>query len=184
LDKTPPRNFLSKVIEAFISLQLEAHLSKQEILRDYANFAPFGGNIIGLHAASWRYFGRSPEQLSWAESALLAVLPNSPAMMNLSVKRELVQKKRDRLLHKLHRQKLLSDLDLQLALLEPLPEKPQPLPQLAPHLLTRLIKEHPEQPLLYTTVNRRLQQKVNAIAERHGQRLASEGPSITLRLLS
>lgn len=175
LDKTPPRNLLSKVIEAFITLQLEARFNKNEILRDYANFAPFGGNIIGLHAASWRYFGRSPEQLSWAESALLAVLPNSPAMMHLGLKRELVQKKRDRLLHKLHSKKLLSDLDLQLALLEPLPEKPQPLPQLAPHLLTRLMKEHPDQPLLYSTVNRRLQQRVNAIAERHGQRLASDG---------
>ncbi|RYZ78247.1 MAG: penicillin-binding protein 1C, partial [Moraxellaceae bacterium] len=159
----------------FITLQLEWRFSKEEILRDYSNHAPFGGNIIGLHSASWRYFGRSPEQLSWAESALLAVLPNSPSMMHLGLQRELLQKKRDRLLHKLHNKKLINELDLQLALLEPLPEKPQPLPQLAPHLLTRLIKENPEQPILYTTINRTIQNRVNEIAARHGQRLAGDG---------
>lgn len=175
MDEPAPRNIVSKVIEAFIALQLEWRFSKNEILRDYSNHAPFGGNIIGLHAAAWRYFGRSPEQLSWAESALLAVLPNSPSMMHLGLQRELLQKKRDRLLYKLHKKNLINDLDFQLALLEPLPEKPQTLPQLAPHLLTRLIKEHPEQPLLYSTVNRNLQKRVNEIAERHGQRLASDG---------
>lgn len=174
-DKAPPRNIFSKIVEAFIALQLEWRLSKAEILRDYTNHAPFGGNIIGLHAASWRYFGRAPEQLSWAESAVLAVLPNSPSMMHLGLQRELLQKKRDRLLKKLHAKKIINDLDLQLALLEPLPEKPQPLPQLAPHLLTRLIKEYPEQPLLYSTVNRNLQQRINEIALRHSTRLASEG---------
>ena len=175
LEIAPPRNMLSKVIETFIALQLEWRFSKTEILRDYTNHAPFGGNIIGLHAASWRYFGRAPEQLSWAESAVLAVLPNSPSMMHLGLQRELLQKKRDRLLQKLHTKKIINDLDLQLALLEPLPEKPQPLPQLAPHLLTRLIKEHPEEPLLYSTVNRNLQKRVNEIAERHSARLASDG---------
>lgn len=175
MDEPPPRNLFSKIIEAFITLQLEWRFTKEEILRDYSNHAPFGGNIIGLHAASWRYFGRSPEQLSWAESALLAVLPNSPSMMHLGLQRELLQKKRDRLLHKLNNKKLINDLDLQLSLLEPLPERPQPLPQLAPHLLTRLIKESPTQPLFYSTINRTLQKRVNEIAERHSARLASDG---------
>ncbi len=175
LDVAPPRNLTSKMIEAMITLQLEWRFSKAEILRDYANHAPFGGNIIGLHAASWRYFGRSPEQLSWAEAALLAVLPNSPAVMHLGLKRESVQKKRDRLLHKLRDENYFNDLDLQLALLEPLPDKPQPLPQLAPHLLSRLAKEHPDQFVLKSRLSSHLQAQVNAIAERQGKRLASEG---------
>ncbi len=175
VSEAPPRNILSKIVEAFIALQLEWRFSKAEILRDYTNHAPFGGNIIGLHAASWRYFGRAPEQLSWAESAVLAVLPNSPSMMHLGLQRELLKKKRDRLLNKLHAKKIITDLDLQLALLEPLPEKPQPLPQLATHLLTRLIKEHPEQPLHYSTINRNFQKRINEIAERHSTRLASDG---------
>jgi penicillin-binding protein 1C len=171
----PPRNFVSKIIEAFIAVQLEWRFKKTDILREYTNRAPFGGNIVGLHAASWRYFGRSPEQLSWAESAVLAVLPNSPSMMHLGLQRELLQKKRDRLLRKLHHKKIIGDLDLQLALLEPLPEKPQPLPQLAPHLLIRLVKEHSEVPLLYSTINQKLQKRVNEISLRHSARLASEG---------
>jgi len=175
VEDAPPRNLLSKIIEAFVALQLEWRLSKNDILREYANHAPFGGNIIGLHAASWRYFGRSPEQLSWAESALLAVLPNSPSMMHLGLQRERLQQKRDRLLHKLRNKNFISDLDLQLALLEPLPEKPQPLPQLAPHLLTRLIKENPDVPLLYSTINQNLQKRVNEITDRHSKRLASDG---------
>jgi penicillin-binding protein 1C len=173
--EVPPRNMLSKMLEAFIALQLEWRLSKTDILRAYTNHAPFGGNIIGLHAASWRYFGRPPEQLSWAESAVLAVLPNSPSMMHLGLQRELLQKKRDRLLHKLHHRKIINDLDLQLALLEPLPEKPQPLPQFAPHLLTRLMKQYPEEPLLYSTINQSIQARVNEISLRHSSRLASEG---------
>lgn len=175
VEDAPPRNLLSKIVEAFVALQLEWRLSKHDILREYANHAPFGGNIIGLHAASWRYFGRAPEQLSWAESALLAVLPNSPSMMHLGLQRERLQKKRDRLLHKLRNKNIINDLDLQLALLEPLPEKPQPLPQLAPHLLTRLIKENPNLPLLYSTINQNLQKRVNEITDRHSKRLASDG---------
>jgi penicillin-binding protein 1C len=96
-------------------------------------------------------------------------------MMHLGLQRERLQQKRDRLLHKLHKKNIINDLDLQLALLEPLPEKPQALPKLAPHLLTRLMQENPDQPLLYSTINQQLQKRVSEIAERHSKRLASDG---------
>lgn len=174
-EEQPPRNLWSKLCETLIAAQLEWRFSKDEILRDYANHAPFGGNIIGLHAAAWRYFGRAPEQLSWAEAAVLAVLPNSPSMMHLGLQRELLQQKRDRLLHKLRNKKIISELDLQLALLEPLPEKPQPMPQLAPHLLTRLSGSNPDVPILQSTLDYSLQKRTQEIAARHAPRLASEG---------
>jgi len=174
-EEQPPRNLWSKLCEAFIAAQLEWRFSKDEILRDYANHAPFGGNIIGLHAAAWRYFGRAPEQLSWAEAAVLAVLPNSPSMMHLGLQRELLQQKRDRLLRKLHNKKIISELDLQLALLEPLPERPQSMPQLAPHLLTRLSGSDPDVPILQSTLDYSLQKRTQEIAARHAPRLASEG---------
>lgn len=63
--------------------RLEFRKSKKEILSLYISHAPFGGNVVGLDAAAWRYFGHSAEELSWAESAMLAVLPNSPAMIHL-----------------------------------------------------------------------------------------------------
>ena len=65
-----------------MATRLELGYSKREILALYAAHAPFGGNVVGLEAACWRYFGKAPEQLSWAEAATLAVLPNSPALIH------------------------------------------------------------------------------------------------------
>lgn len=170
-----PRSLGAKSIEALRALQLEWHFSKDELLVHYTSHAPYGGNIVGLNAAAWRYFGRAPAELSWAEAALLAVLPNSPALIHPGRQRDRLRHKRDSLLQRLYQQGAMDDLDLQLALLEPLPERPQPLPQAAPHLLDNLIREHPEQITFHSTLNPELQAAVNAIAGRHGRRLASEG---------
>lgn len=171
----PARNLHAKIVEAFCALRLEWRLDKTEILRHYASEAPFGGNIVGLRAAAWRYFGRAPEAMSWAEASLLAVLPNSPALIHPGRQRDRLKAKRDRLLQRLHGRGLLGDLDLQLALLEPLPERPQPLPQLAPHLLSTLKAKFPAQSLFESTLDANLQRRVAAIAERQSLRLANEG---------
>src|SRR5699024_5990383 len=89
----PPRTFAEKASEALLALRLEAHLSKNEILGQYASRAPFGGNTVGLRAAAWRYFGRPPGELSWAEAALLAVLPNSPSLIRLDRARDQLRDK-------------------------------------------------------------------------------------------
>ena len=60
----------------------------------YISHAPFGGNVVGLDAAAWRYFGHPAEELSWAEAAMLAVLPNAPAMIHLSKSRQLLLNKK------------------------------------------------------------------------------------------
>ena len=92
----------------------------------YASRAPFGGNIVGLRAASWRYFGREPAALSWAEAALLAVLPNAPSWIHPGRNRDRLRANRDRLLQALHDSGAMELRDLQLALLEPLrrPRRP------------------------------------------------------------
>ena len=169
------RHLGSKLGEALLALQLEWRLSKDEILLAYASHAPFGGNIVGLRAAAWRYFGRPPERLSWAEAALLAVLPNSPGLIHPGRDRSRLKAKRDRLLQRLHAAGQLGDLDLQLALLEPLPDRPQSLPSLAPHLLATLKARHPGQSLFATSLDAQLQTRAQAIARRHSERLANEG---------
>lgn len=73
-----PRTISSKLIEMFRAHQIEARLSKEEILELYLTLAPYGGNIEGIRAASWRYFGRSPDRLSDDQIALLIALPQSP----------------------------------------------------------------------------------------------------------
>ncbi|MBN1377670.1 MAG: penicillin-binding protein 1C [Gammaproteobacteria bacterium] len=139
--KNKPRTFYEKFIEVILALRLELEYSKEQILILYASHAPFGGNVVGLEAAAWRYFGRSPDRLSWAESSMLAVLPNSPALINPGRNRHLLQAKRNRLLKKLKDHDELGAIELQLAELEPLPANPVALPRLAPHMLETLVQQ-------------------------------------------
>jgi penicillin-binding protein 1C len=129
------RTFFNKLIEIFQSLRIELSLSKEEILSLYATYAPFGGNVVGLEAASWRYFHRPPYSLSWAENATLAVLPNAPGLIHTGKNRTLLLHKRNRLLHKLWTQALIDSTTYSLAITEPIPDHPYPLPQAATHLL-------------------------------------------------
>ncbi|MCP4217766.1 MAG: penicillin-binding protein 1C [bacterium] len=139
--KNRSRTYWEKLKEIILAVRLELRYSKQEIFHFYAANAPFGGNIVGLEAASRFYFGRSAGQLSWGESALLAVLPNSPSLIHPGRNRALLKAKRDRLLNKLREKKIIDTLEYSLALKEPLPGRPLPLPRLAPHLLDSLVKQ-------------------------------------------
>ena len=77
----PARTLPEKALEALLALRLDAAMDKDAILAAYANNAPFGGNTVGIEAASWRYYGHGPTDLSWGEAAALAVLPNSPSLV-------------------------------------------------------------------------------------------------------
>jgi penicillin-binding protein 1C len=165
------RTVWNKLLEMIMSFRLELTYSKAEILGLYSSNAPFGGNVIGLNAASWRYFGRSPNKLSWGEMAAMAVLPNSPALVHPGKNRQLLLKKRNHLLDKLYQQNVIDKSTAELSKLEPMPNKPLPLPLLAPHLLQRFKAEHPPKTLtdtrLTTTLKAELQQQVSEILERH-----------------
>lgn len=173
--KNPPRTYFNKLRELLLVFQIESRYSKDEILKLYATHAPFGGNVVGLQAASWHYFGRAPNDLSWAEAALLAVLPNSPGLLHPGRNRDALLRKRDRLLAKLHQQQLLPDTDYQLAVLEPLPEKAQEWPALAPHLLQHLLAQSRDQATFNTTIDDRLQRDMLKMVQGHGRSLAEQG---------
>ncbi len=170
----PPRTLTEKAREAVLALRLELRHSKAQILALYAANAPFGGNVVGLEAASWRYFGRRAADLSWAEASLLAVLPNSPAQIHPGRRRQALQQSRDRLLHRLHQRGHLSALELELALHEPLPQQPRPMPRLAPHLLDTLCATRPGH-LFRTTLDPRLQQAADEVVRRHSRLLRQGG---------
>jgi penicillin-binding protein 1C len=133
-----PRSIAEKLIEMIMALRLEISATKNEVLALYATHAPFGGNVVGLEAAAWRYFGREPDKLSWAETAMLAVLPNKPALIHPGRNRAHLMKRRNFLLDRLQREGVIDSLTCRLAKSEPLPPEPVPIPRLAPHLLTRL----------------------------------------------
>ncbi len=168
------RNLSAKLMEALWALRIEAGYSKAEVLALYANHAPFGGNVVGLEAAAWRYFGRGPDTLSWAEACTLAVLPNSPALVNLARNRAALLRKRDFVLRRLHERGVIDSLELELALAEPLTAEPRELPSLAPHLLETLRAAHPEQHRFVTTLDTDLQVAASALVHEHGVALARQ----------
>jgi penicillin-binding protein 1C len=149
-----------------MAIRLELSYSQSEILGMYAAHAPFGGNIVGLEAASWRYFNRSPQELSWGEAATLAVLPNAPALIHPGRNRDALKLKRDNLLRRLHDHGVMDSLTLAVSLPEPLPDEPLPLPQSAPHLLTRFYLESPGS-IVKTTIDPWLQERVGDIMGNH-----------------
>jgi len=166
-----PRTLREKAVECLLALRLELSHSKNEILRTYAGYAPFGGNIVGLEAAAWRYFGRSARDLSWAESATLAVLPNAPALIHPGRRPEALLRRRNALLNRLHQRNLLDEVALELAQAEPLPGPPRPLPRLAPHLLDRARREIPGGGIVTTTLDLETQRRLSAILTRHHRTL-------------
>lgn len=169
------RTFTEKFIEILAAIRLETSYSKQEILAMYAAHAPFGGNTVGLETAAYRYFGRKADRLSWAETAMLAVLPNNPSLVNLAKNREYLKEKRDILLKKLYYNKIIDRETCLISLDEEIPPHPYPSPLLAPHLLTRCIKEDKKNNLHVTTLDYNLQIQSTEILNRHMKKLSASG---------
>ena len=164
--KNKKRTYFEKGIEMILATRLELRHSKEKILELYAAHAPFGGNVVGLEMASWRYFGVQSYQLSWAESATLAVLPNAPSLIYPGKNQIKLLRKRNALLLKLYHEKIIDQLTYDLAIHEPLPQKPYNLPQIAPHLLQRVAKTD-EGKRIKTTIDISLQNRVNQIAKQY-----------------
>ena len=171
LSRQRERTVWQKMVEAVLATRLELRCSKRRILAMYASHAPFGGNVVGLEAASWRYFGRPASELSWGESATLAVLPNSPSTLHLSRGREELLQKRNRLLKRLLDHKDIPLETYNAAIEEPLPDAPLPLPSLASHYVERC----PKGVRTRTSLSLPLQRAVEAAVNRRSDELAQEG---------
>ena len=171
LSRNRERTLWQKLVEAVLATRLEFRCSKDEILVLYASHAPFGGNVVGLEAAAWRYFGRPAGELSWAESATLAVLPNAPASIHPGKGREQLLAKRNRLLERLHERGYMDASTLETALTEPLPDAPYPLPNLARHF----VEEQPRGKETRTGIDISLQRQVEDATSRWSDELALTG---------
>lgn len=174
LSRQQDRTIWQKLLEVILALRLELKYSKEEIINLYAANAPFGSNVVGLEAASWRYYGRDAKTLSWGEMATLAVLPNSPSLVHPGKNSVRLIKKRNDLLDKLARLKYIDQATANLSKLEPVPGKPLPLPQNAPHLLNRFKAERANLEISSTkirsTLNEDIQLKINSILKRYNNR--------------
>ncbi|QZE13415.1 penicillin-binding protein 1C [Halosquirtibacter laminarini] len=153
------RTWWAKIKEGFATLKLEVQCSKEEILSLYANNAPFGGNIVGIEAASWRYFSCASSKLTWAESATLAVLPNAPALIYPGHNNKVLRKKRDFLLKKLYLKKVIDKQTYELSILEKLPQHVMPFPKDFIHAMEWLRRIDPGKSI-HTALDPRLQDQI------------------------
>lgn len=168
------KSWTDKLWELLLALRLELRYSKEEVLLLYTAHAPYGGNVVGVEAAAWRYFQRPLHQLSWSEYALLAVLPNAPGLMHPGKSRTQLQLKRDRLLARLRAAQLIDQSTYVLALLEPIPDKPHELPRWADQALAFLLQNHPDGSF-QSTLSEPLQREVQQLADRYLQPLQASG---------
>lgn len=173
------RNIFQKLYEMLLATRLELAYSKKEILSLYASQAPFGGNVVGLDAAAWRYFGKSPWDLSWGQAATLAVLPNSPALIHPGRNRKQLLRKRNFLIQRLQERGFLDSLSAELAMAEPLPQAPLPLPRWAPHLLDWAKIQYNRcrtgQKRIRSSLQLDIQQRAHEVLHRQHQILRSQG---------
>ncbi|MBN2424234.1 MAG: penicillin-binding protein 1C [Calditrichaceae bacterium] len=167
LMKAKDRTYPNKILEMLQAFKLELLYSKEKILHLYLAHAPYGGNIVGCRAASLRYFRKQPEQLSWAEAAVLAVLPNAPGLISPIGDSRALKQKRDLLLYKLYRKGFFDQETLQLALLEKVPDTSFPLSWAAPHLCQELKNNTINEYIIQTTIDRKNQLAAEKIVHRH-----------------
>lgn len=174
LSRQKPRTMWQKMIEIFMAVRLEIRYSKEEILRLYAAHAPFGGNVVGIDAAMWRYLGNDGSELSWAEAATLAILQNAPSSVHLSRNRDALFAKRNRLLRRLCERGCLSESEYELSVEEPLIGEPYSMPQYALHFVEQCNAVHPGE-RIRTPINLPLQKRVEEVAARWSRELSAEG---------
>ena len=166
-----PRNYTGKFIEMLSALKLELFRSKKKILLLYTANAPFGGNTVGLEAAAWRYTGKSAVDITWAEAAALAILPNSPALVYPGKNQEILRIRRNELLKRLYEKEYIDSVTLVLAVDEPLPGEPKPLPSKAQHLTDHFFMTNRGE-RIRTTIDPYLQERATEILNTHQKDLA------------
>jgi penicillin-binding protein 1C len=156
------RSLGGKLRQSLRSLQLEAHLSKREILELYLDNAPFGGTLQGVEAASWAYLGHSSRRLSHAEAALLAVLPQAPSRLRPDRESEAAREARDKVLDRMATLGIWSTAEVRDARIESVVARTLQPPLSAALLARRLHQAHPRERRIETSIDIELQRSVEA----------------------
>jgi penicillin-binding protein 1C len=167
-----PRNrtWWAKFVEAHTALRMELQWSKSRIFAEYASRAPMGGNVVGVETACWRFFGHGSGQMTWAEAALLALLPNRPSALNLARSRNTLLKRRNTLLQALFKEGHFDHFTLNSALAEPLPNASSPWKFRSPHYGEFMARTYPQK-RLQGTLDPKIQSQVERLADLRGNAL-------------
>lgn len=165
LEESGTGKFTGKIRQMRVAWALEQRLSKDEILNLYLQLAPFGGNIEGVRAASFAYFGKEPKRLTLAQAALLVAIPQSPESRRPDRAHTTALAARNRVLARAERDGLVLADAGKAALTEPVPHARRPFPALAPHLADRARREAPALALHRLTLDAKLQRRLEALAQ-------------------
>ncbi len=166
LENGPTGEWHGKLRQLRLALALERHLTKQQILALYVNRAPFGGNLEGVRAATFAYFGKEPRRLTPAEAALMVALPQSPERRRPDRYHGAAHDARDRVLARMVGDGVLTDDTRRAAMTEPVPDRRIDFPRLAAHLTDRLRSEDPSTQIHRLTLDAALQARLETLAER------------------
>ncbi len=154
------RSIPGKIKQIFRALQLEWHWNKKKILTYYVNHAPFGGTYEGVEAASRAYLGKPSKELSHAEAALLAVLPQAPTRFRPDLHPKRAEKARNKVINRLTQFSIWNQHTAQQAKIETVASVLHKQEILAPLLARRLKSRAMKTGLLKTTINSSLQYSI------------------------
>lgn len=171
------RSLAGKLKQALRALQLEWHLSKDEILQLYLNLAPFGGTLVGVQAASISYFGKPLKEITDAEAALLAVLPQAPSRWRPDRRPKQALAARNKVLLRMEQLGLWTSQRVADAMLEPIFAYEPQGKMIAPLLSRRLKKECPDCEKIETTIDIEMQLQLESLVGNYSARLP-EGLSV------
>ena len=168
------RTYFNKLVEVVKAYKLESKFSKEEILKIYLNNVPYGSNIVGYSGAIKMYFNKEVKDLSYAEATLLAVLPNSPGILNLKKNNDKLEAKRNRLLKTLLDRKLIDERQYKFSLLEKFPNKIYYYEKKAPQFSIFLKNRYPEK-IIKSTLDYNLQKKLEKIVHDYSNAMKDVG---------
>jgi penicillin-binding protein 1C len=181
LEPREERTAAAKFRQVVRARQLEARLSKREILDAYLALAPYGGNLEGLRAASLAYLGKEPLRLSLAERALLVALPQSPETRRPDRHPVAAKRARDRVIARAVALGLASPAEAQMAREEAVPSLRRAPPALAAHLAEAAVRARPGARRIATTLDARLQASLEQLARESAEKL---GPKLSAAILA
>jgi penicillin-binding protein 1C len=174
LEPRDNRTLGAKLRQIVRAIELERRFTKNEILSLYLRLAPMGGNLEGVRAAALAYFGREPKHLTLGEAALLVALPQSPEYRRPDRHGKAALAARNRVLQRALAAGAIRPAEAQLAMSEPMPHLRRPFPKLAPHLADAEHAAAPDKRVIRLTIDRGLQQRYEALAQHHAQRLGDK----------
>jgi penicillin-binding protein 1C len=180
LEPRSDRSVSTKLRQMIRAIEIEEARTKIEILDLYLRLAPYGGNIEGLRAASFAYFGKEPKRLSVGEAAFLVALPQSPETRRPDRFPQAAERARARVLDRARERGLISVAEAENAKAEPIPTERRPFPAVAAHAAQEALEATPGERVIRLAIDARLQAALETLAR---QRLAGLDPRLSTAIL-